>query len=241
MFHFDQPTPGGGCDEAFSVPLADEQDDEIPRRIVVRKSRHLSRVVVTLEELRGGLLGSIIRYDNAHGYFHSHGPDWPEPSRPIFPLDHIPKNLWIKYAMDEINACYNQWDAKIFGGISPMTISMANGFPRAGMQPTRSIVDRFVGARIFAHALSGDEDIFHRFVPGSATVNTVEVAEDGSAATFEIELYNNNVAQATVPPYRILILLSPEDMQEMKEVEKLVQSAEYRPAPPDFHCDGSFS
>lgn len=54
------------------------------------------------------------------------------------------------------------------------------------MRPVTSTDDSFVAAGILAQAASGDVDALRKLVPSGTTPNPVEVAEDGSAAIFEV-------------------------------------------------------
>lgn len=87
----DEPRSGRGYEASFQAVIDDP--DGIPRRIFVRwRGPRFERVSVTLEEIRGGEIGSLMRYDDAHGRYHRHVPGWPEPSREIAEyLDGVPK------------------------------------------------------------------------------------------------------------------------------------------------------
>src|SRR5450759_2014685 len=76
----DEAGTGGGYERIIVRPLVAQ--DGIARRTVLRfRGRPVERVSVVLEEIREGQLGSLVRYDDAHGQFHRHAPGWPEPFR----------------------------------------------------------------------------------------------------------------------------------------------------------------
>ena len=80
------------------------------------RGRPLQRVSVILEEVREGIRGALMRYDDAYGRFHRHFPGWPEPSREIAAFfDDIPVRLRAAFAEDEIKARYTDWEAEVFG------------------------------------------------------------------------------------------------------------------------------
>ena len=117
MTHFDdEPSLGGGYEGGYPVPI--DAGDGIPRRIAVRyrKGRgRFERISISLEEVRDGQTGSLVRFDDAHGRFHRHAPGWPEPSEIVEYLDSIPFNSRVPYAISEIRARYTTWDAELFG------------------------------------------------------------------------------------------------------------------------------
>ncbi len=53
------------------------------------------------------------------------------------------------------------------------------------MRPIASADDSFVAAEILAQA-EADYDAFRELVPSGTTANPVEIAEDGSAAVFDV-------------------------------------------------------
>ncbi len=88
--------------------------------IVVRYRRArqggFERASVSLEEVRDGIEGTLMRYDDAHGRFHRHIPGWPEPSREIADyFSDLPKNRRTAFATAEISARYTLWEAEVFG------------------------------------------------------------------------------------------------------------------------------
>jgi hypothetical protein len=115
----DEPSTGGGYDDDYPVPL--DGADGIPRRIVVRYRRAargggFERASVSLEEVRGAEEGVIMRFDDAHGRFHRHGPGWPQPSHDIAEyFEDVPKNQRTAFATSEIRARYTLWEAEVFG------------------------------------------------------------------------------------------------------------------------------
>src|ERR1035438_3514406 len=54
------------------------------------------------------------------------------------------------------------------------------------MRLIRSAEDSFTAAAILAQAATDDLDAFRELVPSGTTPNPVEIAEDGSAAIFEV-------------------------------------------------------
>ena len=54
------------------------------------------------------------------------------------------------------------------------------------MRPIASSDDSFTAADILAQAATDDLDAFRELVPSGTTPNPVEIAEDGSAAIFEV-------------------------------------------------------
>src|SRR5450755_1856881 len=54
------------------------------------------------------------------------------------------------------------------------------------MRPIASPDDSFTAAAILAQAATDDLDAFRELVPSGTTPNPVEIAEDGSAAIFEV-------------------------------------------------------
>jgi hypothetical protein len=64
----DEPSVGGGYEDSFPVPL--DGADGIARRIIVRyrRAEHgggFERASVSLEEVRDGVEGTLMRYDDA--------------------------------------------------------------------------------------------------------------------------------------------------------------------------------
>jgi len=111
----DEPTTGGGYDRVVELPF--EVGDGIARRIVMRlRGRPIERVSVILEEVRNGIVGSLMRYDDAHGRFHRHAPGWPEPSDDIVAsFDEVSPPQRGAFAAREIRARYTAWEAEVFG------------------------------------------------------------------------------------------------------------------------------
>ncbi len=54
------------------------------------------------------------------------------------------------------------------------------------MRPIASADDSLVAAEILAQAEAEDFDAFRELVPSGTTANPVEIAEDGSAAVFDV-------------------------------------------------------
>lgn len=69
-----------------------------------------------LEEVRGGITGRLMRFDDAHGRFHRHGSGWPEPSPKIVAyFDNLPKRQRTAFAIAETKAQYIAWELEVFG------------------------------------------------------------------------------------------------------------------------------
>ncbi len=114
MDDFDnEPGTGGSYEDAFALPLYNS--DTIPRRIVVRQRSGFERVSIILEEIREGITGTLIRYDDAHDRFHRHHPSWPQPADIAEFLAHIEQRQRVAYARDEIRSRYTTWEAAVFG------------------------------------------------------------------------------------------------------------------------------
>ena|SRR5450755_4381855 len=104
----------GGYERIIVRPLVAQ--DGIARRTVLRfRGRPVERVSVVLEEIRGGQLGALVRYDDAHGQFHRHMPGWPEPSEQIEAFLEVPVRQRAAFADTEIRAQYIAWEAEVFG------------------------------------------------------------------------------------------------------------------------------
>ena len=113
-FFDDEPSAGGGYEDVFPIPIWDS--DGIARRILVRHRGHFERVAIELEEQRDGLIGHLVRYDDAHGRFHRHEPGWPQPSATIAVfLDEVPPRQRAAVAILEIKRRYTRWEAAVFG------------------------------------------------------------------------------------------------------------------------------
>ena len=54
------------------------------------------------------------------------------------------------------------------------------------MRPIANIEDSFVAAKILAQASSDDLDLVRAVIPVGTTQNPVQIANDGSAAAFDI-------------------------------------------------------
>ena len=64
---------------------------------------------------------------------------------------------------------------------------IASKMPRAvKMRPIANIEDSFVAAEILAQASSDDLDLLRAVIPAGTTQNPVQIADDGSAAAFDI-------------------------------------------------------
>jgi hypothetical protein len=114
IYFDDEPSTGGGYEDAFSVQIWDP--DGIPRRIVVRHRGRFDRVAIMLEEVRDGITGRLIRYDDAHGRFHRHEPGWPEPLPTIAAfLDDVPARQRAAAAILEVKVRYTLWETAVFG------------------------------------------------------------------------------------------------------------------------------
>ncbi len=110
----DEPTTGGGYERVFAIALYDP--DGIPRRIIVRRRGRFERVSILLEEVRDGLTGHLMRYDDAHEHFHRHEPGWPEPAATIAEwIEDVPAHLRAAYAIAEVRTRYTTWEAEVFG------------------------------------------------------------------------------------------------------------------------------
>jgi len=110
----DEPRPGGGYERVVERPLL--SNDGIARRIILRfRGRPVARVSIILEEIRHGERGALMRYDDAHGRFHRHAPEWPEPSEQIQVFLDVPVRLRASVADAEIRALYTAWEADVFG------------------------------------------------------------------------------------------------------------------------------
>ena len=84
---------------------------------------------------------------------------------------------------------------------------IAENVPRLmKMRPIASIDDAFAAAAILAQASSDDLDAFRVVIPSGTTPNPVEIAEDGSAATFDVYTGTDWNARAnTVPIARVIV------------------------------------
>lgn len=75
--------------------------------------RHIERFSVTLEEVRGRLSCSVVRFDDHLGY-HRHKPGWPQPSEEIAEdLSAVPRNRQIEHAVGKLRECYREWEDEI--------------------------------------------------------------------------------------------------------------------------------
>ena len=64
---------------------------------------------------------------------------------------------------------------------------IASKVPRAvKMRPIANVADSFAAAEILAQASSDDLDAVLAVIPAGTTQNPVEIADDGSAAVFDI-------------------------------------------------------
>jgi len=64
---------------------------------------------------------------------------------------------------------------------------IASKMPRAvKMRQIANIEDSFVAAEILAQASSDDLDLLRAVIPAGTTQNPVQIADDGSAAAFDI-------------------------------------------------------
>jgi hypothetical protein len=92
--------------------------DGISRRIIARFTKvrgRFRRISITLEERRFGREGQVIRFDDAHGRFHSHMPGWPEPGAIDEYLDGVEPHLRIEFALRDIVLRYTEYEAAVFG------------------------------------------------------------------------------------------------------------------------------
>jgi hypothetical protein len=84
---------------------------------------------------------------------------------------------------------------------------IADNVPRLmKMRPIASIDDAFAAAAILAQASSDDLAAFRAVIPSGTTPNPVEIAEDGSAATFDVYAGTEwNARKSTAPIARVIV------------------------------------
>jgi len=111
----DEPGTGGGYEHTHNRLL--DASDGIRRRIVFRfHGRPVNRVSIILEELRDGIVGSLMRYDDSHGFFHRHIPGWPEPSKEHAErFDDVEPRMRAAFADEDIEKRYTAWEVDVFG------------------------------------------------------------------------------------------------------------------------------
>jgi hypothetical protein len=71
------------------------------------------------------------------------------------------------------------------------------------MRPIASPDDSFTAAAILAQAATDDLDAFRNLVPSGTTPNPVEIAEDGSAAIFEVHVVPTGMPTAAARRPRV--------------------------------------